>query len=128
MYLFVCVQHQLRHIICAYVRMCVLYELKLHTYVVFFMYIHVSACVHVCNKTIRKIKSFHNHCILGVSRAEQRIRYLTNAQIRIMFGMKTSMKDLLDVYIDLVTQTDDIRIPKRLLFGWFPQPQVPLER
>jgi len=34
-------------------------------------------------------------CILGVSQTEQRIRHLTSSQIRIMFGMETSMKDLL---------------------------------
>jgi len=43
--------------------------------------------------TIRKIETFHNSymcCILGVSRAEQRIRYLTTV-------LCISMKDLLSV-------------------------------
>ena len=50
--------------------------------------------------TIRKTETFHNRCmccILGISQAEQRIRHLTTAQIRMMFGMETSMKDLLSV-------------------------------
>jgi len=50
--------------------------------------------------TIRKIETFHNRCmccILGISQAEQRITHLTTAQIRMMFGMETSTKDLLSV-------------------------------
>ena len=50
--------------------------------------------------TIRKIKTFYNRCmccILGIIRAEQRIRHLTTVQIRMMFGKETSMKDLLSV-------------------------------
>ena len=78
-------------------------------------------------RTIRKIESFHNRCmqcILGVSRADQRIRHLTSEQIRAMFGMETSMKDLLSIrrsrWLDHTARMDDVRIPKRLLFGWLP--------
>ena len=78
-------------------------------------------------RTIRKIESFHNRCmrcILGVSRADQRIRHLTSEQIRAMFGMETSMKDLLSIrrlrWLGHTARKDDVRIPKRLLFGWLP--------
>ena len=57
--------------------------------------------------TIRKIKTFHNRCtccILGISRAEQRIRYLTTAQIRMMFGMEIYY--LLESYVGLGTHQE----------------------
>jgi len=62
-------------------------------------------------------------CILGV---EQRIRHLTTAQVRTIFEIETSMKDLLSVKrLCWLSQTarmsDDI--PKKLLFGWLPQTQ-----
>ena len=77
---------------------------------------------------IRKIESFHNRCMrcmLGVSRIEQRIRHLTSAQIRTMFGMETSMRDLLSVrrlrWLGHLARMADDRILKMLLFGWLPQ-------
>ena len=65
--------------------------------------------------------------MLGTTRAEQRIRHLTTAQIRTMFGMETSMKGLLSVrrlcWIDHTSRMSGDRIPQKLLLGWLPQIQ-----
>ena len=50
---------------------------------------------------------------------EQRIKHLTTAQIRTMFGMETSMKDLYG-YVCWATHQGD-RIPEKFLFEWLPQ-------
>jgi len=73
--------------------------------------------------TIRKMETFHNRCmccILDISQAEQRIRYmyLTTAQIRTMYGMETSMKDLLSVrhlhWLGHTSRISGDRISKKL--------------
>ena len=75
--------------------------------------------------TIGKIEKFHNRfmsCILGISRAEQKIRHLTTAQFRMMFGMEISIKDLLSVRrVRWLDHTSRMSGERKLLFGWLPK-------
>ena len=97
----------------------VLYE----KYCIVFGFSHAKFCVCVCVCCIR-CTACCMRCI-GVSRADQRIRHLTSERIRAMFGMETSMKDLLSIrrlrWLGHTARMDDVRIPKRLLFGWLPR-------
>lgn len=60
-------------------------------------------------------------CLPTVKLADQRIRYLTNVQIRNMLGIKTSMKDLISVkrLHSLGHAQQELKILKILLFRWY---------
>ncbi len=80
--------------------------------------------------TTKKIESFHNMClrrILNISRAQQRVGRITSSQVQSMFGMEETTEELIAAkrlqWLGHVARMEEERLPKRLLFGWMPQPR-----
>ena len=76
----------------------------------------------------RKLESFNNKClrrILGITRAQQRIGYITSAEVRRRFGVEEVLEDVVAAkrlrWAGHVARMDVCRLPKTLLFSWLPQ-------
>ena len=78
----------------------------------------------------RKLEVFHNRClrsILGISTSRQRSERISSVQVSQMFGMEESLEDYVSAsrlrWLGHLARMDESRLPKRLLFGWLPQPR-----
>ena len=76
----------------------------------------------------RKLKSFSNKClrrIMGITRAQQRIKCVTSAQVRNKFGVEETLEDVVTAkklrWLGHVARMNDDRLAKQILFGWLPQ-------
>ena len=76
----------------------------------------------------RKLETFNNKClrrILGIKKAQQRSGHITSAEVRRRFGMEEVLEDVVAAkrlhWAGHIARMEDCRMPKRLLFGWFPQ-------
>ena len=81
-----------------------------------------------CNTT-RKLESFHNQClrgILGITSEQQRTERITSIQIGKRFGMEDSLEDTITArrpcWLGHLARMKGDRVPKKVLFGWLPQP------
>ena len=75
---------------------------------------------------VRRLKVFHNRCLKGgITTAQQRSEHLSSVQIAKHFGMEESLDDIIAArrlrWLGRVARMDEVRIPKKLLFGWLPQ-------
>ena len=75
-----------------------------------------------------RLDAFHHRCIrsiLGVSRLQQQLQHITNAELRRRWGDPGLVSDTLRKrrlqWLGHVARMDEDRIPKQLLFGWLPQ-------
>ena len=80
----------------------------------------------------RKLESFHNRClrgILGITSEQQRMERITSIQIAKRFGMEDSLEDTITArrlrWLGHLARMEGDRVPKKVLFGWLPQPRPP---
>ena len=78
----------------------------------------------------RKLESFHNRClrgILGITSEQQRTERITSIQIAKRFGMEDSLEDTITArrlrWLGHLARMEGDRVPKKVLFGWLPQPR-----
>ena len=76
----------------------------------------------------RKLESFNNkclRCILGITKAQQRVGRITSAEVRRRFGVEEVIEDVVVAkrlrWAGHVACMDDFRLTKRILFGWLPR-------
>ena len=61
----------------------------------------------------RKLEFFNNKCILGISRAQQRIGYITSAEVRRRFGVEEVLEDVVAAKrLRWPARMDVCRLPK----------------
>lgn len=77
-----------------------------------------------------RLDAFHHRClraILGVTRLDQQVRHIKNADIRQRWGDVGTVTDMLRKrrlqWLGHVARMPTDRLPPRLLFGWFEQPR-----
>ena len=75
----------------------------------------------------RKLESFNNKClrrIMGITRAQQRIKCITSAQVRNKFGVDEILEDVVTAkrlhWLGHVARMNDDCLAKQILFGWLP--------
>lgn len=87
-----------------------------------------SECWTTLRQDEKRLDAFHHRClraVLGISRWDQQLQHISNADLRHRWGDCGLISDVLRKrrlqWLGHVARMPEYRLPKRLLFGWLPK-------
>ena len=99
----------------------------IYTACVLAVLLYGSECWPILRKDEVRLDRFHHQClrgILGVTRWDQEIHHLANADLRTQWGDVSLLSDILRgrrlQWLGHVARMPEERVPKQILFGWLP--------